>query len=67
MMPYRIHLIRIMAVDMVFKNGISQRAKAKAFGVSRQHVVQWCQGFKTAAMRHLNLNVVVGVQANKCF
>jgi hypothetical protein len=56
-----------MAVDMVFKNGISQRAKAKAFGVSRQHVVQWCQGFKTAAMRRLNLNVVVGVQANKCF
>jgi transposase len=48
-------LLRIKAVDMVFKNEFTQRATAKALGVSRQHVVKWCQAFSNGGYEALEL------------
>ena len=39
-------VLRIKAVDMVFKNGYTKRSTAKALGVSRIHVGKWCQAFE---------------------
>jgi len=48
-------LLRIKAVDMVFKHEFTQRATAKALGVSRQHVVKWCQAFSNGGYEALEL------------
>lgn len=48
-------LLRIKAVDMVFKAGFTQRAAAKALGVSRQHVVKWCKAFEYGGYEALEL------------
>jgi len=46
-------LLRIKAVDLVFKSGFTQQAAAKALGVSRQHVVKWCQAFSNGGYKAL--------------
>jgi transposase len=48
-------LLRIKAVDMVFREGFTQRATAKALGVSRQHVVKWCKAFSSGSYEALEL------------
>jgi len=49
------HLLRIRGVDMVFKQGFSKRAAAKALGVSRQHLTKWCQSFEEGGYEALKL------------
>lgn len=48
-------LLRLKAVDMVFKENYTQRATAKALGVSRQHVVKWCKAFENGGYEALKL------------
>lgn len=48
-------LLRIKAVDLVFKEGYTQRATAKLLGVSRQHVVKWCKAFELGGYDALEL------------
>ncbi len=48
-------LLRIKAVDMVFKHGYTKRATAKALGVSRVHVIKWCQAFELNGYEGLEL------------
>lgn len=40
------HLLRVKAVDMVVKEGISKRQASKLLGISRQHVHKWCIAFE---------------------
>ena len=49
------HLLRIKAVDMVFQHGHSKRATAKSLGVSRAHVIKWCQAFEEGSYAALEL------------
>lgn len=49
------HLLRVKGVDMVFKEGFSKRAAAKALGVSRQHLTKWCRAFEEAGYKGLEL------------
>jgi transposase len=48
-------LLRIKAVDLVFKNGFTQQATAKVLGVWRQHVVKWCQSFSNSGYEAFEL------------
>jgi transposase len=49
------HLIRIQAVDMVFKHNLTMRKAAKILGVSRQHVGKWCEAFEAGGYDALEL------------
>jgi transposase len=49
------YLLRVRAVDMVFKNGITRRQSAKLLGVSRSHVNKWCQAFELGGYDALKL------------
>jgi len=49
------HLLRVKGVDMVFKEGYSKRAAARALGVSRQHLTKWCQAFEENGYAGLEL------------
>ena len=53
--PQQQQLIRIQAVDMVFKDGLSQRACAKLLGISRQYVCKWCKAFELGGYDALEL------------
>ena len=53
--PDQQKLIRIQAVDMVFKDGLSQRACAKLLGISRQYVCKWCKAFELGGYEALEL------------
>jgi transposase len=48
-------LLRIKAVDMVFKHGYTQRATAKALSVSKTHVNRWCKAFEEGGYEALEL------------
>jgi len=49
------HLLRIRAVDMVFKNGVTRRKTAKLLGISRSHVNKWCKRFEFGGYEALKL------------
>lgn len=48
-------LLRIKAVDMVFKHGYTQRATANALGVSRSNANKWCKAFEEGGYDALEL------------
>ena len=48
-------MLRIKAVDMVFKHGYSKRTTGKVLGVSRVHVIKWCQAFELNGYAGLEL------------
>ncbi len=48
-------LLRIKAVDMVFKHGYTQRAAAKALDVSRTHMNRWSKAFEEGGYEALEL------------
>ena len=48
-------ILRIKAVDMVYKHGYSKRGTGKALGVSRAHVIKWCQAFELNGYAGLEL------------
>ena len=48
-------LLRIKAVDMVFKHNYTQRATAAALEVSRTHVNRWCKAFGEGGYAALEL------------
>lgn len=48
-------LLRIKAVDMVFKHGYTKRATANALEVTRSIVIKWCQAFEEGGYDALEL------------
>ncbi len=48
-------LLRIKVVDMVFRHSYTQRAAAKALGVSRVHANKWCRAFEEGGYQALEL------------
>ena len=48
-------MLRIKAVDMVFKQGYTKRSTGKALGVSRVHVGKWCQAYELNGYAGLEL------------
>ena len=51
--PKQQETLRITAVRMVYDEGYTQRAAARALGVSRQEVVKWCRKYEKGGLEAL--------------